>query len=193
VKRIAVFCGARPGANPAFMAAGRELGAALAHANLGLVYGGASVGIMGAVADAALEAGGEAIGVIPRGLEQKEIAHRGLTQLHVVQTMHERKLLMNDLADGFCTLPGGIGTLEELFEVVSWAALGIHAKPCCLVNVGGYYDGLLGFLDHAVSAELIGEWQRPLILSAPNPRAALTLLATRSPPDQPKVLDESQT
>ena len=147
--RVCVYCGSRSGRSPLAMQAARQLGRSLAARGLGLVYGGGRVGLMGAVADAVLTAGGEAIGVIPQALMQREVGHHGLTELHVVQTMHERKQRMAERADAFVTLPGGIGTLEELFEVWSWQYLGYHDKPVALLNVGGYYDALLRFMAHA--------------------------------------------
>jgi len=143
LRRLCVFTGSSAGVRPEYREAARDLGRLLAQRGIGLVYGGARVGLMGAVADAALEAGGVVIGVIPQGLVAKEIAHTGLTELRVVASMHERKAMMADLADGFVALPGGWGTLEEFFEVLTWAQLGLHAKPCGLLNVGGYFDGLL--------------------------------------------------
>jgi uncharacterized protein (TIGR00730 family) len=171
--RLCVFCGSSPGARPEYTAAAHALGRELAARGIGLVYGGASVGLMGAVADATLAAGGEAIGVIPRSLQQKEIAHAGLSQLHVVASMHERKALMAQLSSGFVALPGGIGTLEELFEAWTWSQLGIHAKPVGLLNVAGYYDALLRFLDHAVAEGFIGTAYRPVLLDGREPAAVL--------------------
>jgi len=149
--RLCVFCGSSSGRNPAFTAAAEELGCELARRGLGLVYGGGNVGLMGVVADAVLDAGGEAIGVIPEALMAREVGHLGLTKLHIVRSMHERKALMAELADGFVALPGGFGTFEEFFEVVTWAQLGFHAKPCALLNVTGFFDPLLRLLDGAVT------------------------------------------
>src|SRR3546814_750650 len=148
--RLCVFCGSSDGARPAYRDAAHALGKALADAGIGLVYGGAAVGLMGAVADGALARGGEVMGVLPRSLADRELAHPGLTQLHVVGSMHERKAMMAKLSDGFIALPGGLGTFEELFEIWTWAQLGYHRKPVALLNVDGYYDGLLSFLDHPV-------------------------------------------
>jgi uncharacterized protein (TIGR00730 family) len=139
VKRVCVFCGSSPGARPGYRAAAQALGAAIAKRGLGLVYGGAHVGLMGVVADAALAEGGEVIGVLPRALETKELAHRNLSALYVVESMHERKALMAELSDAFVALPGGIGTLEEIFEAWTWTQLGLHEKPCALLDVEGYY------------------------------------------------------
>ncbi|MEY1661940.1 TIGR00730 family Rossman fold protein [Isoalcanivorax beigongshangi] len=149
---IAVFCGSNPGHQPIYRDAAVQLGTAIAERGHSLVYGGASEGLMGTVADAALAAGGEVIGVLPQGLQKKEMAHLGLTVLHLVDSMHERKAAMAARADAFIALPGGAGTLEEMFEVWTWAQIGDHSKPCALFNVAGFYDGLLSFLDH-VSAE----------------------------------------
>ncbi|MGZ4268939.1 MAG: LOG family protein [Solirubrobacteraceae bacterium] len=150
MRSICVFCGSNPGTDPAYVAAAREVGAGLAARGIGVVYGGGRVGMMGALADAAREAGGRVCGVIPRDLMDREVGHTGLDDLRVVGSMHERKALMAELADAFIALPGGIGTLEELFEVYTWAQLGIHAKPLGLLDVAGFYAGLAGFLDHVV-------------------------------------------
>lgn len=147
--RVCVFCGSAPGARPSYEAAARALGTELARRGVGLVYGGAAVGLMGSVADAALAAGGEVVGVIPGALVDREIAHAGLTELRVVGSMHERKALMAELSDAFVALPGGMGTLEELFEVFTWRQLGLHAKPIALLDVEGYWAGLVAFLEHA--------------------------------------------
>ena len=162
-RRVAVYCGSANGNDPAFLAEARALGAAIAVAGLGLVYGGASVGLMGAVADAALAGGAEVIGVLPDVLAGKEIAHAGLTRLELVSNMHERKARMAELADAFLILPGGYGTLEELLEVVIWAQLRLHAKPCILINTAGYWDGLLAFLDTAVTAGFLKAQYRELM------------------------------
>jgi uncharacterized protein (TIGR00730 family) len=148
--RICVFCGSANGAGPAYVQAAKELGRNIAVAGMGLVYGGATVGLMGVLADAALEGGAEVIGVMPDVLMDREIAHQGLTRLHIVKTMHERKALMSDHADAFIALPGGYGTLDEFIEIVTWAQLRIHQKPCILLNINGYFDGFLAFLDHGV-------------------------------------------
>ncbi|NCW21238.1 MAG: TIGR00730 family Rossman fold protein [Gammaproteobacteria bacterium] len=148
MKRLCVFCGANTGTGPRYLEAARELGTTLARAGVGVVYGGAGIGLMGALADAARTAGGEVIGVIPQNLMAREVAHRHLEDLRVVGSMHERKALMAELADGFIALPGGVGTLEELFEVWTWSHLGLHRKPCALLDVDGFYRGLSGFLDH---------------------------------------------
>jgi uncharacterized protein (TIGR00730 family) len=168
LQRICVFCGSSVGSHPAYAAAARELGRTLAERGLGIVFGGGKVGLMGVLADAALEAGGEVIGVIPEALVAREIGHDRLTKLHVVRSMHERKTLMADLADAFIALPGGYGTFEEFFEAVTWTQLGIHRKPCGLLNVEGYYDALLALLDRAVSDGFIRAANRELVLDAPD-------------------------
>ena len=158
--RICVFCGSSPGENPAYLAAARETGTLLARRGIGVVYGGGRVGLMGAVADAAIDAGGEVIGIIPEMLASREVAHRSLTELHVVGSMHERKALMAAHADAFLALPGGFGTLEELFEAVTWRQLGYHAKPCAVLNTDGFYDSLERFCDDALRAGFIRETDR---------------------------------
>jgi len=168
LKRICVFCGSSVGSRPQYAAAARELGRMLAERGLGVVFGGGKVGLMGVLADAALAAGGEAIGVIPEALVAREIGHSGLTKLHVVRSMHERKTLMADLADAFIALPGGYGTFEEFFEAVTWTHLGIHQKPCGLLNVDGYYDALLALLSRAVADGFIREANRALVLDTPD-------------------------
>jgi uncharacterized protein (TIGR00730 family) len=164
-----VFCGSNQGARPEYRQAAIQFAEQLAARRIGLVYGGASVGLMGVIADRMVECGGEVVGVIPRMLVDKEVAHRKLTELHEVDSMHERKALMAEFADGFATLPGGFGTLEEFTEVVSWRLLRLHQKPCGLLNVGGYFDRLLQFLDYAVSQQFIKPEHRASILVAQNP------------------------
>lgn len=176
-RRIAVYCGSASGNDPAFLVEARALGAAIAAAGLGLVYGGASAGLMGAVADAALAGGAEVIGVLPDVLAGKEIAHARLTRLELVSTMHERKARMAELADAFLILPGGYGTLEELLEVVTWAQLRLHAKPCILINTAGYWDGLLTFLDTAVVAGFLKPKNRELLRTAANADEAVGMVA----------------
>jgi uncharacterized protein (TIGR00730 family) len=182
IRRVCVFCGSRPGNRPEYVAAARKLGGLLAERGIGLVYGGASVGIMGAVADATLRGGGEVIGVIPQALVRHELAHNHLTELRVVASMHERKALMADLSDGVIALPGGFGTFEELFETLTWSQLGIHDKAFGVLNVGGFYDGLLALIDHAVTEGFIPEAHRALVLEATEPEAMLDLLTTYEPP-----------
>lgn len=173
MKRICVYCGANPGNRSKYRDGARQLGRLLAGRGLGLVYGGATVGLMGVLADAALEAGAEVIGIIPEALMGQEVAHFGLTDLKVVTSMHERKALMAAMSDGFIALPGGLGTLEETFEILTWAQLGIHAKPCGLLNVGGYFDGLVAFLDHAVDEGFIRPQHRELLMVAGQPELLL--------------------
>ena len=175
-KWICVFCASAAGASPAYLAAARDLGRLIAERGYGLVYGGATVGAMGAVADSALAAGGEVIGVIPEVIREREIDHKGLTEQHVVGTMHERKALLASRADAFVALPGGYGTMDEFIEILTWAQLRIHAKPCVLVNVGGFYDGLLAFLDTCVTEGMILAENRGLVQVARDPAEALTLV-----------------
>jgi uncharacterized protein (TIGR00730 family) len=166
VNAVCVYCGSSPGSDPAYLAATQDLARTLAGRGIKVVYGGASVGLMGALADAALEAGGEVAGVIPQQLVDREIAHQGLTELHVVQTMHQRKALMAELSDAFVALPGGIGTLEELIEVFTWDQLGLQDKPIAVLNTLGYYEGLAAFLDHAVEQGFHQPQQRAKLLLA---------------------------
>jgi uncharacterized protein (TIGR00730 family) len=180
--RVCVFCGSSPGNDPAYLAAARETGRTLAERGIGLVYGGASVGTMGEVADAALAAGGEVFGVIPQSLVDREVAHHGLTELRVVTTLHERKAAMASLADGFVALPGGAGTLEELFEVWTWAQLGLHTKPVALLDVQGFYQPLLRFLDHAIEQGFLSKgYESSLIVESTVP-AVLDRFADYTPP-----------
>jgi len=184
MNRLCVFCGSSPGRHPAYLAAAAKLGTVLAKRRIGLVYGGASIGLMGAVADAARAAGGEVIGVIPRALVEFEVAHTGLADLRIVTSMHERKALMAELSEGFIALPGGIGTLEELFEVWTWGQLGSHRKPCALLNVAGFYDRLLGFLDFVVDEAFLRPVHRDMLLVAETPDSLLEKLeAYRAPPE----------
>jgi uncharacterized protein (TIGR00730 family) len=176
-KRICVFCGSSLGARPEYGQAAAELGRVLAGSGIGLVYGGARVGLMGALADAVLAAGGEAIGVMPRALMEKEIAHSGLTELHVVESMHERKTLMSDLADAFILLPGGFGSWEEFCEVVTWLQLGMHQKPCGVLNVAGYYDALINLTEHAAAEGFLRSAHRDLVIVADNPEQLLLQLS----------------
>jgi len=176
VKRVAVYCGSANGSDPLFLAEAKRLGIAIAEAGLGLVYGGASVGLMGAVADAALSGGAEVIGVLPEILSGSEIAHRGLTRLEMVPSMHERKARMVKLADAFLMLPGGYGTLDEMMEIVTWKQLRLHAKPCILINTSGYWDGLLAFLDRAVDAGFLKAENRRLLEVVETAGEAVALL-----------------
>ena len=178
-RRVAVYCGSASGNDPAYLAEARALGTAIAAAGLGLVYGGAAVGLMGAVADAAIAGGTEVIGVLPDVLADKEIAHAGLARLELVSTMHERKARMAQLADAFLILPGGYGTLEELLEVVTWAQLRLHNKPVILINSAGYWDGLLTFLDTAVGAGFLKPNNRALLWVAASANEAVGVVVAR--------------
>jgi uncharacterized protein (TIGR00730 family) len=164
--RLCVFCGARTGDDPLFAAAAAELGRLLAGRGIGIVYGGGRIGLMGVLADAARAAGGEVIGVIPNDLAEREVAHQGLSELHVVESMHDRKALMAALSAGFIALPGGFGTLEEFCEAVTWSQLGIHRKPCGLLNIAGYFDPLVAMFDHAVNTGFIAPESRAIVLEA---------------------------
>jgi uncharacterized protein (TIGR00730 family) len=176
MKRVCVFCGSHDGARAEYRQAAIELAEKLAARRIGVVYGGASVGLMRVIADTMLACGGEVIGVIPRMLVQSEVAHRHLTELHEVDSMHQRKALMAGLSDGFVTLPGGFGTLEEFTEVVSWRLLGIHQKPCGVLNTGNYFDGLLQFLDYAVVQGFIKPAHRAMILVESEPARLIEAL-----------------
>lgn len=178
---ICVFCGSSSGANPSYMQVARELGVALASADIGLVYGGARIGLMGAVADGALSAGGYVMGVIPESIAQIEIAHEGLSELHVVESMHARKAMMADSSMAFIALPGGIGTLEELFEVWTWTQLGIHHKPLGVLNVGHFYDGLLSFLDHLTEQQFVKSAHRQLLKADTEPSRLINQLLAEQP------------
>jgi uncharacterized protein (TIGR00730 family) len=169
MKSVCVYCGSNEGRLPVYAEAARSLGKALVERGLGLVYGGASVGIMGVLADTVLGLGGRVTGVMPESIVRKEVAHRGLTELHVTSSMHERKMLMAELSDAFVALPGGIGTLEEVFEAWTWAQLGLHAKPCGLLNVAAYYDGLIAFLDHTVTERFVKEANRSMLIVSDDP------------------------
>ena len=193
LKRVCVFCGSNTGKNPVYSRAADALGRTLARRGLGLVYGGGSVGLMGVLADAALAGGGEVIGVIPGALSRQEIAHEGLTEMHVVPDMHTRKAKMTELADGFIALPGGYGTLEELFEVVTWGQLGLHERPIALLNPAGYFDGLLGWIDAAVQEGFIRPEHRRLLLAGTEPDALLDAMARYEPPALEKVIKAEET
>ncbi|HEX6710367.1 MAG TPA: TIGR00730 family Rossman fold protein [Rubrobacter sp.] len=193
VQRICVFCGSSSGNDPAYEDAARSLGETLAESGITLVYGGGHVGLMGVVANAALASGGEAVGVIPKSLVELEISHNGLTDLHVVGSMHERKALMSELSEGFIALPGGTGTMEEFFEVLTWAQLGEHGKPCGLLNIAGYYDPLLALFDHMVDKGFLSETNRSIVLVETEPAALLRRFAEYRPPQTPKWIDSSET
>ncbi|MED1791689.1 TIGR00730 family Rossman fold protein [Brevibacillus nitrificans] len=182
MKRICVFAGSNPGVNPAFEQIALELGRELVARELDLVYGGSNMGLMGRVANSVLEGGGKAIGIMPTGLFRGEIVHTGLTELHEVNTMHERKAMMNDLSDGFIALPGGYGTFEEIFEVVSWGQIGIHTKPIGLLNVDGYYTPLMEMVNHATAAGFIPVMQGELILCESDPAVLLDKMRDYTPP-----------
>jgi len=182
-----VFCGSSEGARPEYIQAARALGEAMVARGIGLVYGGANVGTMGQIASTVLAGGGEVIGVIPEGLVKKEVAYRELQDLRVVQTMHERKSLMNELSDGFISLPGGLGTFEEFFEALAWGQLGIHTKPSGLLNIQNYYGSLLKFLDHAAAESFMQQAHRDMLLVHEDPVALLGLFETYEPPDVDKA------
>jgi len=182
MKRICVFCGSSPGAGPDYLQAAEQLGHLLASRNIGLVYGGGKVGTMGKIAESVLKKGGEVTGVIPKALVDRELAFTGLTDLRVVGSMHERKALMAELSDGFIALPGGLGTIEEFFEVVTWAQLGMHPKPCGLLNIKHYYNKLLDFLDHTVNEKFVELEHRSMILVEEDPEKLLQRFETYHPP-----------
>ncbi|KAB0670456.1 TIGR00730 family Rossman fold protein [Oryzomonas sagensis] len=193
MKSICVYCGSNPGRQEDYAGAARDLAKSLVDRNLRLVYGGASVGIMGMVADTVLELGGKAVGVIPDALMRKEIAHPNLTELHVTRSMHERKTMMAELSDGFIALPGGIGTLEEIFEIWTWAQLGFHSKPCGLLNIAGYYDALIAFLDHTVAEQFVRAPHRSMLLVEQSPNALLDRFAGYAPPTVQKWVEKADT
>ena len=182
LRRICVYCGSTTGTRPTFAMAAAGLGQLLAREGVGIVYGGASVGLMGIVADAALAAGGEVIGVLPDKLFEREVAHAGLTELHLVSSMHERKALMSELADAFVALPGGYGTIEEVVEAVTWTQLGIHSKPVGLLDVDGYFEHLVAFLDRGVADGLLRPESRELLLCDDDPARLLERLRSEPPP-----------
>jgi len=189
---VCVFCGSSPGASPVYGEAAARLGRTLAGRGLTLVYGGGRVGLMGIAADAALAAGGKVIGVIPEALATLELAHDGLTELHVVGSMHERKARMSELSDGFLALPGGIGTLEEWFEVWTWSQLGFQPKPCGLLNAAGYYDHLLAFLDHMTGERFLTPVHRSMAIVDDQPERLLDRLASYQPPRASKWIDATE-
>jgi uncharacterized protein (TIGR00730 family) len=193
VSSVCVFCGSSPGRRPDYAAAAQHLGRALALSGKRVVYGGGNVGLMGVLADAALAHGGEVTGVIPRHLVEREVAHAGLSDLRIVDSMHQRKQAMADLSDAFIVLPGGLGTLEEFFEIWTWGQLGLHRKPYGLLNVAGYFDPLLAFLDHAVEERFVSNDHRALLRVADDPETLLHALDTHVPPPTPKWLDRKST
>jgi uncharacterized protein (TIGR00730 family) len=193
MQRVCVFCGSSPGARPAYAEATAEVARLLAGEGIGVVYGGGHVGLMGVLADTVMAAGGEAIGVMPQALVDREIGHTGISELRVVGSMHERKALMADLSDAFIALPGGAGTLEELFEVYTWAQLGLHDKPCGLLDVEDYFSGLVGFLDHAVDERFLRKEHRAMLIVEREPRALIERLAEFEPRAvTPKWIDREE-
>ncbi|AJS60546.1 LOG family protein [Paenibacillus sp. IHBB 10380] len=193
MKKIAVFCGSSDGASPAYKEGAIHLGKELAKRGITLVYGGASVGIMGTLADAVLESGGQVIGVIPQMLEDREISHPNLTELIIVDSMHERKTKMVELADGFIALPGGPGTLEEFFEVFTWAQLGLHQKPCGILNINHYYDLLISFFDHMNEQQFLQDKYRSMALVDSNPADLLEKFNMYIPPTVKTYIKKNQT
>ena len=191
--RICIFAGSNRGVQPEYGAVASDLGRALATRGIGVVYGGARIGVMGALADAALAAGGHVTGVIPAALAEKEVAHAGLSDLRIVGSMHERKAMMADLSDAFVALPGGWGTLEEFFEVLTWAQLGLHTKPCGLLNVAGYFDPLLAFLDHTITEGFVRREQQAMVVVASTVADLLKRFASYRPPTVEKWIERTET
>jgi len=193
MKSICVFCGSNPGHNHIYLEQARQLGAVLAQRGISLIYGGGSVGLMGAVADACLQAGGRVVGVIPRHLWAMEVGHRDLTELHIVESMHERKAMMAELSDGFVVLPGGIGTLEEFFEIWTWGQLGIHKKPFGVLDVDGYYRQMFAFLDHMTGEGFLKPEQRGMVQQSADPTTLLDALAAYDAPNVGKWLEMKES
>ncbi|MFI5367265.1 MAG: TIGR00730 family Rossman fold protein [Candidatus Binatia bacterium] len=193
MNRVCVFCGSSLGTSPHYTAAAQRIGAILAHRQITLVYGGGNVGLIGVLANAVLGAGGDVIGVIPQALADLEVAHTGLPDLRIVGSMHERKALMADLSDGFIALPGGIGTLEELCEILTWAQLGMHAKPCGVLNVQGYFDHLTTFLDHTVRERFFRAEHRAMLLIEDDPDTLLNRFDAYRPPQLEKWINRRST
>jgi uncharacterized protein (TIGR00730 family) len=189
IKRLCVYCGSNSGNRPEYTQAAEDLAHAMVSRDIGLVYGGASVGIMGKLADAVVKEGGKVIGVIPKGLFVKEVAHKGISELREVDTMHERKAMMAELSDGFIALPGGLGTIEEFFEIWTWAQLGMHQKPCGLLNTGQYYDNLIAFIDHAVSEQFVKEEYRSMVFVEQQPDILLQKFESYEPPEIARWID----
>jgi uncharacterized protein (TIGR00730 family) len=192
LRRVCVFCGSNAGRRPEYADAAREMGRVLVERGLGLVYGGGKVGLMGIVADTVLAGGGEAVGVIPEALMAREVGHAGLTEIHVVGTMHARKAMMADLADGFVALPGGFGTFEEFCEVLTWSQLGFHPKPCGLLNVAGYYDPLLALFDHVAAEGFVPAPHRALVIEETDPARLLDRFAAFRPPSTSKWITREE-
>ena len=190
MKSLCVYCGASPGHSPAYTIAAKQLAVTLVNQDIVLVYGGGNIGLMGVIADEVLALGGKVTGVIPQALVDKEVGHTGLTQLHIVDNMHQRKAIMAELSDGFIAMPGGIGTLEELFEVMTWAQLGFHQKPIGLLNVSGFYDGLLRFLEHTRQQGFLRASHLDILLSSPEPNDLLQQLKTYVPVTTRKWVDD---
>jgi hypothetical protein len=186
IKRVCVFCGSSTGTRPVYAEAAAQFGRELVGSGAALVFGGGRVGLMGVLADSVLAAGGKAIGVMPRSLVEKEIAHTSLTELRVVDSMHQRKAMMADLADAFVLLPGGFGSWEEFFEIVTWLQLGIHRKPCAILNVAGYYDGLLSLAEHALTEGFLRPAHHKMLIVEANPQALLAELASAEIPSEVK-------
>lgn len=193
MRTVCVFCGSSPGADPAYIRAAEEAGRLIGGSGRTLVYGGGCVGLMGAVADAAMAAGGRVIGVIPQALVDLEVAHHGVSELRVVASMHERKALMADLADGFVALPGGIGTLEEFFEAWTWSQLGLHVKPCGLLNAAGFYDPLLAFLERLVGERFVQPEHRAMVVVDQDPATLLQTMEAFCPPALTKWIDRDES
>jgi uncharacterized protein (TIGR00730 family) len=193
MKRICIYCGSSPGNQPVYREMAEAMGGLLARRGIGLVYGGGNVGLMGIVADAALAGGGEVIGVIPQSLADREVAHGGVTDLRIVDSMHTRKALMAELSDAFIAMPGGVGTFEEFFEAVTWTQLGVHRKPCGLLNVAAFYSPLAAFIDQAVTEGFIKPIHRAMIVVDDNPERLLDSLSTITLPDVPKWIRRDET
>lgn len=193
MKRVCVFCGSNHGVRPAYTAAAEKLARFLVKLGIGIVYGGGNIGLMGVLADTAIIAGGEVTGVIPRALFAKEVGHAGITDMRIVGSMHERKALMAELSDGFIALPGGWGTFDEFCEVLTWAQLGLHRKPCGILNVEGYYDPLLKMFDHSVAEGFLKPEYRPLVIAASEPEELIAKMQGYQPPSLDRWIEESQT
>lgn len=193
MKKVSVFCGSSTGTEPEFRKSAEELGKYLADKKIEIIYGGAKVGLMGAVADGALRNGGRVTGVLPRFLNQKEIAHEGLTSLIMVETMHERKLRMNELSEGVIALPGGYGTLEELFEMITWGQLGLHRKPVGILNINGFYDPLSVLLENMVIKGFLKESNRRMLMTANNPADLIKTMERYSPPTETKWINSRES